>query len=66
MYDVRQTEMLWRRFMDNMEPKNVRYPPLLLEKLSAMAQERGIKETELMRRALDEFIQRWETSGHPK
>lgn len=49
--------------MDHMEPRNVRFPTQLLDKLSKMSKERGIKEPELMRRALDEFVQKWEASG---
>lgn len=52
--------------MDNMEPRNVRFPKLLLEKLEKMSKERGIKEPELIRRALDEFVQKWEASGLQK
>lgn len=52
--------------MESMEPRNVRYPTILLEKLSQISKERGIKEPELMRRALDEFVQRWENSKGPE
>lgn len=52
--------------LDNMEPRNVRFPAPLLKKLEQMSKELGIKEPELIRRALDEFIQRWEASGGGK
>ena len=52
--------------MKNMEPRNVRFPATLLEKLTKISKERGIKEPELIRRALDEFVHRNESSGLPK
>lgn len=45
--------------MEPMEARNYRFPKLQLEDLKRMSEERGIKEPELMRRALEEFIAKW-------
>lgn len=52
--------------MDHMEPRNVRFPTALLERLARISKDRGIKEPELIRRAVDEFVQRFEESAARK
>ena len=52
--------------MDHMEPRNVRFPKPHLEDLAKMSAERGVKEPELIRRALEEFLDRWKSSGGGK
>jgi hypothetical protein len=45
--------------MEQMKAKNYRFPQQQLDDLEKMSLERGVKEPELVRRALDEFLSKW-------
>ena len=49
-----------------MEAKNVRFSKPQLADLERMSQERGVKVPELIRRAVDEFIDKWKAAGGGK
>lgn len=48
--------------MNMMEAKNVRFSKPQLADLEKMAEERGVKVPELIRRALDEYIDKWKAA----
>ncbi len=45
--------------MEPMEARNFRFPKSQLCDLKKMSEERGVKEPELVRRALEELLVKW-------
>jgi hypothetical protein len=46
-----------------MQRKNIRLPDPQIEDLEKMSQEKGVKLPELVRRAVDEYIEKWRRKG---
>ena len=52
--------------MEPMKVRNFRLPELLLEELKALSERQGIRQPEIVRRALREFIDRSKVTEIPK
>lgn len=50
----------------NMEPRNIRFPKAHLAALSQMSKDKGVKEPELIRRALEEYLDKWKAGRSAK
>ena len=46
-----------------MQRKNIRLPDPQIEELTKMSEEKGVKLPELVRRAVDEYIEKWKRTG---
>jgi metal-responsive CopG/Arc/MetJ family transcriptional regulator len=48
-----------RDIEDTMQRKNIRLPDPQIEDLEQMSAQKGVKLPELVRRAVDEYLERW-------